>query len=527
MKSFTIKAAVLASIALFAFLFAPAVAPAAEQGDVNKRLKEIAREYENKNKQQAPREERAQKAAVSDDVLITEGDWTALAQKYDNRYVSGDIATAPSTTRLASWWNSLGDEALTALIESALANNRDLASARAKVSEARAALGVSKAAVLPWLDSTDYWTYSDGSKNTGQGGNQNLYRLGIDASWEIDIFGGQRENIRASEADLAASHAALHNAWVTLSSEVALNYLTLCTLQERLRIASENLRLQTNTLELLQSQFDSGLADALALSQQQYTVEQTRASIPPIKSSIEQTMNALAILSGHVPGSIEHLLDHPRPIPKPDPINLVGIPAEALRRRPDIRVAEMQLIAQIARKKSAKTDLYPKFYLIGSIGLESLSSGSLFSSDSYGFSFGPRITWPIFHGGAIRRNIQVQTAREEQYLAAYEQTVLNAVAEVRNALAANTQEHERNNALQEGVKAARVAVDVAEDKYRNGLTDFNNVIHAQSALLSLQDQYVISEGNLTTNIVQLFKALGGGWEPLIEENLPSGTTASK
>ena len=240
--------------------------------------------------------------------------------------------------------------------------------------------------------------------------------------------------------------------------------------------------------------------------------------IPPIRTSIEQTMNGLALLVGVVPGSLEEMLGEKKPLPKPDAVNLVGIPADYLRQRPDIRAAERRLAAQIARKKSAKTDLLPKFFLFGSVGLESLSSGNLFSSDSYSYGFGPKITWPIFHGGAIRNNIRVQTAREEQYLAAYEGAVLNAVAEVRDALTANSQERERNSALKQGVISARNALKVADDQYRNGLTNFNNVIDAQRALLSLEEQQAISEGQMTSNIVRLFKALGGGWEPLSAEN---------
>lgn len=511
-KFFAVSATAVLSLAMLGFS-----APQAQADAIDDRLAEIAREYEGGGEAQAQLQ--VEPEAISDDVRLRSGDWTGLARKYDHPYADYEIADAPNPARLASWWNSLGDQTLTDLIYMSLAGNRNLASARAKVTEARAALGISKSALLPWLDSTGQWLNSDSSKNTGAGGSSNLYKLGIDASWEIDVFGGRRAGIEASEADLAASHAALHSAWVSLSAEVALNYLNLCTLHERLDIANENLRLQTETLEMLQSQFDSGLADALALNQAQYTVEATKATIPPIKSSMEETINALSILVGRTPGSLGELLRQPRPIPKPDPINLVGIPAEGLRRRPDIRAAEMQFIAQTARTKSARADLYPKFHLIGSIGIESLSTGSLFDGDSFGFSIGPRITWPIFHGGAIRRNIQVQTAREEQYLAAYEQTVLQAVAEVRNALAANTQEQERNAALTRGVEAARGALEVARDKYRNGLTDFNNVIGAQSALLSLQDQEVTSEGQMASNIVQIFKALGGGWEPLVEEEM--------
>lgn len=456
---------------------------------------------------------------ASDDAAISAGDWTTLAMRYPYPSVAEGTPDAPRPEVLASWWDTLEDDTLTELILLSLKNNRDLQSARAKVTEARAALGINKAAVLPWLDNSDSWSRGKTSENsTGDGVTREIYRLGLDASWEIDVFGGQRQNIKAGTAALEAQHASLHAAWVTLSSEVAINYLTLRTLQEQLDISRQNLALQMETLELVTSQHKAGLADTLALSQALYTVEQTKASIPPIRSSIEQTMNALAILVGNVPGSLGETLGEKKSLPKPEAVSLVGIPANYLRQRPDIRAAERQLTAQMARKKSAEKDLLPKFHLIGSIGIESFSSGSLFSSDSVGLSFGPRISWPIFHGGAIRNNIRVQSAREEQYLAAYENAVLNAVAEVRNALTMNEQERIRNGSLKSGVEAAQAALSVATDKYKNGLTDFRNVIDAHRALLTLQEQYIISEGQVTSNIVRIFKALGGGWAPLTEEN---------
>jgi len=243
-------------------------------------------------------------------------------------------------------------------------------------------------------------------------------------------------------------------------------------------------------------------------------VEQTRASIPTLRTGVEAALNALAILVGRVPGELEFLLEERKPLPHPETVELVGIPAELLRRRPDIHAAERRLAAQMSRTKSAEKDLLPRFLLFGSIGLESFSTGSLFSSGSVGFAFGPRITMPLFHGGAIRQNIRVQSAREEQLLAAYEQTVLAAVAEVRDALTANVQERERNASLRRGVEAAQNAREIAEDQYRNGLTDFNTVILTQQALLSLEEEYTVSRGQLTSNVVRLFKALGGGWEPL-------------
>lgn len=461
----------------------------------------------------------AEGVATLSDPELASGDWTTMAQRYPNPHLPGEIPSAPSPDILASWWDSLGDETLTELIALSLKNNKNLQVARARVTESRATLGINKAAILPWLDSASSWNRSKTPVNsTGDGVPHEIYRRGIDASWEIDLFGGQRENIKAGAASLEAQYADLHAAWVSLSSEVALHYLSLRTLQERLAVAQKNLALQGETLALLQSRYKAGLTDVLALSQARQTMEQTRSMIPPIQVSIEETLNALAILIGTVPGSLEETLGQKESLPKPDAVNLVGIPADYLRQRPDIRAAERRLVAQIARKKSAKADLRPKFFLIGSIGLESLSSGNLFSSDSYRYSFGPRISWPIFHGGAIRNNIRVQTAREEQLLAAYEQTVLSAVAEVRNALTSNARERERNVALKRGLEAVQISLKVANDKYKSGLTSFNNVIDAQRSLLAMEEQHAISEGQMTSNIVRLFKALGGGWEPLVAEN---------
>lgn len=466
----------------------------------------------------------ADKVPVLKDAELEAGKWTELAKRYPMPYLAadGEVAEAPSPEILANWWNTLGDETMTQLIMSSLENNRDLISARAKFAEARAALGISKAAILPWLDNVNTLTRSKTGENASATGKQlgpiDTYRLGIDASWEIDIFGGRSQKIKASAADLQAEYGALHNAWVTLSSEVALNYASLRTLQKRLQIAENNLALQMSTLELLQSQYDSGLKDELALSQAKYTVEQTRSTIPPLRASIEETMNILAILVGEVPGSLKEMLAE-KPLPKLDSVNLVGIPANSLRQRPDIYSAERRLVAQIARKKAAQKDLWPKFNLLGSIGLESLTTTrGLSTSGGESYRFGPSILWPIFHGGEIRNNIKVQTAKQEQMLAAYEQTVLNAVAEVRNALTSETQERERNQSLQRGVEAARNAREVAQDQYMNGLTDFNNVISAQSALLNLEEQYAMSEGEMFSNIVRIFKALGGGWVPLTAED---------
>ena len=457
---------------------------------------------------------------VSDEEGIREGDWFGLVHKYDNEFArSADGSDSElSLDMLIDWFTGMESNTLSILVSRAFMNNRDLASARARAIEARAALGISRAAILPWLDNTNTWTYYQASNNSAQRGVQTeTIKLGIDASWEIDLFGGPGLRIEAAEANLESSYAAMHAVWVTLSAETALNYVSYCTLRERLNIAERNLALQEESLSLLTSQYEAGLADSLAMNQARYTIEQTRASIPQIKVSMENVLNALAILTGEVPGSLEHLLrerpDHPRLFKDAE---FTGIPANTLRQRPDVRAAERALAAQIALRRASERDLLPRFFLFGSIGLETLG-GSLFSGDSVGFAFGPRISLPVFHGGAIRRNIQVQTAREEQLAAAYEGTVLAAVAEVRNALAANTQEAERNRSLRAGVEAAYAAMEIANDKYINGLSDYYNVIGAQTALLSLEDALVVSDGQMTGNVIRIFKSLGGGWQPITEE----------
>jgi NodT family efflux transporter outer membrane factor (OMF) lipoprotein len=464
---------------------------------------------------------------VPDEIAITSGDWTRLVVKYENKYsnygfTESDEGRELSRETLEHWFLRMDSETMIALVMRAFENNRDLAAARGRALEARAALGINRAAVLPWLDNADSWTHSEASENSASAGARTeITKLGIDASWEIDIFGGKRLKTEAAEASLEASYAGLHAVWVTLSSEVALNYTSFCTLQERLRIAERNLALQEETLSLLTSQYNAGLKDSLAMNQARYTVEQTKASIPPIRASMENVLNAMAILTGDVPGTLEDMLEGREDLPRLfEEDEFTGIPANALRQRPDIRAAERALASQIATRKSAEKDLLPKFFLVGSIGLETLAGGgrSAFSGDSVGFGIGPRITLPIFRGGAIRKNIQAQTAREEQLLAAYEGIVLASVAEVRNALSANTQEAARNAALKNGVEAAKAALEVADDRYKNGLTDFSNVIGAQVTLLSLEDALVISDGQMTSNLIRIFKALGGGWEPLVEEN---------
>ncbi len=419
---------------------------------------------------------------------------------------------------LATWWSTLNDPQLSGLIDRAVFGNLDLKKARARVREARARRGGAKADLFPTLGATGSATWSRNSKDTGTGKTSDLYTASFDAGWELDIFGGVRRSVEAAEADLQASQEDLHDVLVSLLAEVALNYIEVRTFQARLTVAEANLEAQRETYQLTLWRYQAGLSDELSVQQARYNLENTRSQIPNLRTGLEEAMNRIAVLLGEQPGKIHEELKKQVPIPVPSLKVAVGVPEEVLRRRPDVRRAERQLAAQTARIGVATADLYPKFTLSGSIGLEALSLSNP-SSGTWSLSGGPRISWAIFKAGAICQNIEVQSALQEQYLIAYESAILSALEEVENGLVAYAEEQQRKESLSEATHAAQRALELAQHKFQAGLTDFSNVLDAQRSLLSLQDQLAQSEGAVTSNLVRLYKALGGGWTPMpIEGN---------
>lgn len=415
---------------------------------------------------------------------------------------------------LAEWWTSLDDPVLTELITQAVQGNLDLKQAMARVREARARRGISRADLFPSLDTAGSFTRSRSSENNGTGDTTNLYEAGFDAAWEMDIFGGVRRSVEAAQADLEAGRADLHDVLVSLLAETALNYVETRSYQTRLAVAEANLEAQEKTYDLIVSRYEAGLSDELAVQQARYNLEDTRSRIPPLRTGLEATQNRLAVLIGQPPGAVHERLAERRPIPVTPARVAVGVPADTLRRRPDIRRAERQLAAQTARIGVATADLYPKFRLAGSIGLESLESANFFESASRFWGIGPSFSWNIFDAGAIRRNIGVQSALQEQYLIGYEAAVLGALEEVENALTAYAEEQLRRERLLDAVDAAKRAEQLSQDQYQAGLVDFSNVLDAQRSLLSFEDQLARSDGAVTSNLISLYKALGGGWKPL-------------
>ncbi len=415
--------------------------------------------------------------------------------------------------QLAGWWATLRDPVLSSLVERGIACNLDLKKAKSRVREARARRSVGRAALFPKIDASGSYTKSSGSKDIGNS-EADLYSLGFDAGWELDLFGGTRRSIEAAKADWQAAREDLRDILVSLSAEVGLNYVEVRTYQARLAVARQNLKAQEEVLLLARSRSRAGLDTELAVQQARYNVESTRSEIPALCTGLEESMNRLAVLLGTHPGALHSELQRPAPIPVPPPEVAVGIPADILRQRPDVRRAERELAAQTARVGVATAELYPKLTLNGIIGLDALTLSNLLVPGSRSYSFGPSLSFPVFSAGAVRGNIEVQSALQEQALIAYQSSILTALEEVENALAAYVAEQNSRGSLREAADAARQAAILAESRYSAGQTDFSNVLDAQRSLLAFQDKLAESTGTVAANLVRLYKALGGGWTSL-------------
>ena len=434
-----------------------------------------------------------------------------VSQKWHSE-LSGGLAAGPTEPEImASWWTILNDPELSSLEGRAVKDNLGLKEAKARIREARARRGISSANFFPVLDAGASAVKYRSSENSGTGHEEELYAAGFDAGWELDIFGGVRRSVEAAEADIHAAQEDLRGVMVSLMAEVAINYVEVRTFQTRLAATEGNLKVQEETWSLNNSRFQAGIISELPVQQSLYNVERTRSLIPTLQIGLEGAKNRLSVLLGKRPGSVHEELACRRPIPVPPVTVAVGVPAETLRNRPDIRRAERMLAAQTARIGVATADLYPKFHLIGSIGLESISTGSLLEMDSRTWNIGPGFSWNIFDAGAIRQNIKVQSALQKQALLQYEEVVLEAHEEVENVLVAYAKEQYRQKSLAAATAAAQRAYELAHDQYKAGLVDFTNVLDAQRSLQTFQDELAQSKGTVTSNLVRLYKALGGGW----------------
>lgn len=429
-----------------------------------------------------------------------------------------------STAQTTEWWKSFQDPELDSLIERAVRSNLDLRIAQARVREARAQYGIASADLGPTVDGSSSYARERQSEHqpvlgslplpSGVPFENSVYQAGFDASWEIDVFGGKRRGIQAARAQVSASEFGRRDVLITLLGDVARNYVDLRGYQGRLAIAHENIEAQQKALGITRDRFAKGLASDLDVQQASTVLATTRAEVPTLESSVQASMHRLEVLLGQQPGTLQAELTQASPIPIRPPLVPVGLPSELLLRRPDIRRAERQLAAATANIGVAKADLFPKFFLTGAAGFESMSAGDWFTGNSRFWSVGPTVQWRIFDAGRIRSNIKVQNARQEQALATYEKTVLTAFEEAENGLVLYAKEQVRRRSLQDAVVSSQKSLQTANQLYTNGLTDFLRVLDAERSLYQAQDALVQSDRAISADLIALYKSLGGGWENL-------------
>lgn len=416
---------------------------------------------------------------------------------------------------IVSWWKVFNDPLLTELIEEASKDNLNLKTAVARVKEARAQVGVERGELYPVLDAQVQGTRSRTSKNlTGANSiTENQYSVGFDASWEVDLFGRIRRSVEAAEADLQANEEDRADIMISLYAEIATAYLTLRSLQAQITAAKRNIASQKEVLTLTQKRLKYGLGTALDTAQAESNLADSETTVPPLRIALVQAINSIGILLGRPPGTLYERLSKVQSIPVPPESIAVGVPADLLRHRPDIRQAERQLAAQTARIGVATADLYPSFSLTGSLGPQSISTSNLFEGSSLAYSFGPTLKWNLFYRDRLRSQIQVEDARTEQALLNYEQTVLEAMNEIENAMTTLVEQRVQYEAQKRSAKATKKTVRLATRLYKDGLVDFQNVLDAQRSLLDIELQVAETEGDVATDVVNLYKALGGGWDP--------------
>jgi len=480
---------------------------------------------------------------------------------------------AAGNASVEEWWQVFEDETLSSLIKRAAEGNLDLRMAVLRIREARALRRIATGEYLPSLGGQGSYQRSKASANVDMGGEpqgpgkgaqfadsvargvagstfgqqlstavpgmpaltnsvangliglipgqtglpeteeMNLHAAGFDASWEIHVFGGLQRTIEASDAYVAAAVEDYRSVLVSLLAEVATTYIDIRTLQSQIEATTQNIKLQKEALSLTQSRFDLGLAPELNVRQAEVNLATTESQLPLLESGLAIAIYRMGVLVGLEPSALYDELSVEGPIPQPPLETLVGIPADILRRRPDIRAAERRLVVETARIGVATEDLYPRLTLSGTFGFEATDFKHLLDARSISYGFGPAIRWNIFDGLRNLNRIAAQETATHQAYVLYERTLLLALQEVESSMVAYKREQTRRGALLRATEAAERSVQLAETLYRDGLTDFQNVLDAQRSLVNLENSIAQSRGQVVVKLVALYKALGGGWSP--------------
>lgn len=432
-----------------------------------------------------------------------ESNWIEI----EDPLISSDSPTDPK------WWEtSFQDPDLTQLVETALHENLTLRSAGLRVLQSQQQLAIAIGNQYPQQQQVS----GSASRQKSSGVTFENYSLGFNVSWEIDFWGRFRRQVESAAAELDASVADYDGALISMVSQVAQNYILIRTYTDRLKVARKNIGLQESSLQIAKAKFNAGEVSELDVDQAKTLLNNTKATVSSLEVSLQQFKNALAILLGKPPQEFNYLFDETKGIPSVAPDIALGMPQDLIRRRPDIRTAERQLAAQSAQIGYAVTELYPHFSIGGSIGTNALNTNDLFDGDSQTWSVLGMFDWNIFNYGRLKSNVRLQDAIFQQLLVDYRNTVLQAQGDVENAIIAYLKTHEQLLSYRLAAAASQRAVDIATIQYQEGAVDFNTLITTLGANVQQQDLLASTEGSVATNLVQVYRALGGGWE--IREN---------
>ena len=497
---------------------------------------------------------------------------------------ASDTISQPVAQKLdPQWWTLFHDDTLTSLEQRVAAANLDVRTSSLRLAQSRSSFGVSRADLFPTVDANANYTYQQlaregalalfpvpgaptpasaktsgaglgGLPNTpttgtlgtganGLGGTNgavpnfgqvyqpfSLYQYGFDASWELDLWGRVRRNIEGAAASLEAAAEVQRDTLLTALAEMARDYVQLRGVQRSIEITQSNLHTAQQSLELTQQRAAGGVTTDLDVANAAAQVETVASQLPNLQAEERQIANAIALLLGQPPQSMLAELSAPHPIPPVPPAVPVGLPSELARRRPDIRQAEAQLHTATANIGVAVADFYPRVTLSGSVAMQAVATNYLGSwYDAGTYAVGPSISLPIFEGGRLKRTLELREQQQKEAAVTYQRTVLNALHEVDNALTAYDAEQRRRNRLEQAVVQNRRAVTLAQDRYAQGVADFLSVLTAEQNLLAAEQQLTDSITTVSTNLVQIYKALGGGWESELPDKplLPEGGVSLK
>lgn len=439
-----------------------------------------------------------------------------------------------------TWWKAFNDPVLDRIIEKTYQQNLTLQAAGLRILQARARLGIATGNLYP-QQQLGFGEYATNrlSENPGSPWIDNQYQsldIGFDAAWELDIWGKFRRSVESGVADLKATVAGYDDILVSITAESARSYIQIRTLEKRLAITRENVSIQKRSLELAQARFEGGEVSRLDVTQARSLLRNTQAQIPSLESSLRQTKNALAILLGILPGELDIIITESRGIPAVSKAIVVEVPAELLRRRPDIRLAEQRIAAQSPQIGIAKADLYPHFVLFGTIGWQATNAsapgedhslGDIFSSKNLFWKAGPSFSWDIFNYGRIRNRVRAEDALLQQTIVQYRDTVLKAQKEVEDAIVAFLRSREEEKFLADSVNSSRESVDLSLLQYEEGLIDFQRVLDTQRVLSAQANRFSETNGKVGTNLVALYKALGGGWQVRVGREIINADTVDE